>query len=146
MVRQLLRRPPPHSWPSASEASHGRRAVCRPAHADLARLHNSLNDPFAALEALQKAIDILVIRADGAPAPAEPDQVLAALHHLQGELLEALPGERCEGGSCAAHALQAYQRALAHNGEHAQASAAVRRLEETQQQGSEADERTAAAV
>jgi len=103
-----------------------------PAHANLATVHSGLGEPLRALASLQRAIDILVIRADGAPAPAEPDRVLAALHARQGELLEGMSQELCEGGSCIAHALRAYQRAISHIGDHPLAKAGVERLSPVQ--------------
>ena len=54
--------------------------------------------------------------------------MLADLHERQGQLLEAMPQEQCEGGSCAVHALRAYQRALSHFGDHPAAKAAIERL------------------
>ena len=39
-----------------------------------------------------------------------------------------MPQEQCEGGSCAVHALRAYQRALSHFGDHPAAKAAIERL------------------
>ena len=39
-----------------------------PAHANLATIYSGFGDRLRALGALQRAIDILVIRADGAPA------------------------------------------------------------------------------
>lgn len=103
-----------------------------PAHANLATIYSGFGDRLRALGALQRAIDILVIRADGAPAPAEPDRVLADLHERQGQLLEAMPQEQCEGGSCAVHALRAYQRAVSHIGDHPAAKAAIERLSPVQ--------------
>ena len=82
-----------------------------PAHANLATIHGGFGDQLRALGSLQRAIDILIIRADGAPAPTEPDRVLADMHERQGQLLEAMPQEQCEGGSCAVHGCQGGHRA-----------------------------------
>ncbi|EOD28873.1 hypothetical protein EMIHUDRAFT_234378 [Emiliania huxleyi CCMP1516] len=91
-----------------------------PAHANLAAVQAGLGDVMAALEATlsacQRAIDILVIRADDAPAPADPGQALPAC-------------------SCLPHAADAYQRALANVAGHEGASAALERLAELQQEG-----------
>lgn len=129
--RALLQRGGASSTISAIEhfetALHGNPNLW-PAHANLATVRQGLGHPQAALEALQRAIDILVIRADGAPAPVEPERVLADLHFQQGVVLESLPDKRCEGGSCKPHALDAYQRALVHASDHARASAAAKRL------------------
>lgn len=99
-----------------------------PAHANLATVQQRLGEPLAALESLRKAIDILDLKADGAPAPAEPDQVLAALFFQQGTVLEALPADGCDGGSCLTYALDAYRHAQEHAPSHDHAKDAVDRL------------------
>merc|ERR1712113_290518 len=91
-------------------------------------VQQKLGEPLAALESLQKAVDILDLRADGAPAPAEPDQVLAALFFQQGTVLEMLPENGCDGGSCLAYALEAYRHAVEHVPTHTHARESVDRL------------------
>jgi len=99
-----------------------------PAHANLAAVQQKLGEPVAALESLRKAIDILDLKADGAPAPADPDQVLASLFFQQGTVLEGLPANGCDGGSCLTYALEAYRHAQEHAPSHDHAQKAVDRL------------------
>lgn len=99
-----------------------------PAHANLATVQHRLGEPLAALESLRRSIDILDLKADDAPAPAEPDRVIAALFVQQGMILEALPANGCDGGSCLTYALDAYRRAQDHAPTNVHAKEAVDRL------------------
>eukprot|EP00928_Gymnodinium_smaydae_P024554 TRINITY_DN19838_c0_g1_i1.p1 TRINITY_DN19838_c0_g1~~TRINITY_DN19838_c0_g1_i1.p1 ORF type:complete len:284 (-),score=29.21 TRINITY_DN19838_c0_g1_i1:37-834(-) len=99
-----------------------------PAHANLATVQQRLGKPLSALESLQRAVDILDLRADGAPAPADPDQVLAALLFQQGNVLEMLPVDACKEGSCVQFALDAYRRALEHAPSHTRAKEYAERV------------------
>merc|ERR1711924_508828 len=92
-----------------------------PAHANLATVQQKSGESAAALESLQKAIDILDLRADGAPAPADPDKGLASLLFQQGTVLEVLPADSCGDDSCLTYALGVYRRALQHDPSHTQA-------------------------